>query len=316
MKKLIALIGIVIVAITSCVKNNETIEEEHNKKIEESVYQNSPLLRDLSEYNTEYKSMNPETRAGQKWLRFCAVMGADLIGVYEGCRIGVEVGVTVGGVVGHPIEGAVIGGVIAGSVCGIGASYVASKSVSECAILSDDILFDQLYNFMTDNYSRIQEIKESQLNKTPIANQILVPEQAIVMGALHNEGLSKLNSETLYNVTKVSNCENLYLEQGVDKQILLNSDFRMGCKDHFALVLDAKTSPIGDSLPDKVMELYYELISGNAITPENMVNHINSYYSIVKNSQELTSQEKDCIYTGLSVSLFSFDYWKDHYELD
>ncbi|MGM9749311.1 MAG: hypothetical protein ACI3ZN_10975, partial [Candidatus Cryptobacteroides sp.] len=108
--------------------------------------------------------------------------------------------------------------------------------------------------------------------------------------------------------------DSLFLAQSIDKQILLDTDFRVECKDDFLGVINSDSSFMGNSLPDKVMELYYELISGNTQTPENMVNHINSYYTIIQNSQELTTQEKDCIYTGLSVSLFSFEYWNEYYE--
>lgn len=315
MKRLIVLIGIAIITITSCVKSNETIVPEQNMMSFEAVSQNSALLSDLNDYNAEYKSNNPETRAGQKWLKFCAVVGADLIGAYEGFKIGGEAGATIGGMVGHPVEGAVIGAVVTGSVCGIGASYVAGRTVSGSSMNSNDLLFNQLYDSMVDSYPRIEEIKEIQLNKTPVAKLVLVPDRAIEMGALHNEMLSDLNNNCLYTTTKVNDCDNLYLEQSIDKQILLNADFRVGCKDDFSAVVNTGTSVIGDSLPDKVMELYYELISGNTLTPENMVEHINSYYTIIKNSQELTMQEKDCIYTGLSVSLFSFDYWTEYYEL-
>lgn len=193
MKKIFVLIGIAILTVTSCVKS-KTIEADNNIISIENVSQNSALLSDLYDYNVKcVSSNNPETRAGQKWLKFCAVVGADLIGAYEGFKIGGEAGATIGGIVGHPVEGAIIGAVVTGSVCGIGASYVAGVTISGSSMISNDILFDQLYASMIDSYPRIGEIKDSQLKKTPIAQLVLVPDKALEMGALHNELLSDLN---------------------------------------------------------------------------------------------------------------------------
>lgn len=316
----IAILNIIILySFISCTKNSTT-----NKITTNYLYDietnNSKLLSDLREYNLETSKNIQSTKASDDWFKFCAVIGADYLASYEGCLKGARLGLMLGSAIGHPAHGAIVGGILMGGICGVGASYATYKGVTGCSIVSNSILYDHLYNSMTDNYHQLEDIRNSHLILTPIADSLLLPDLAITMGALHNEMLSDLNNSGPNNITKGNNLNTDFTDIGeftsVESYIFSNEEFCQNCKDNLSYVTETDTFLAENTLSDKVMQLYNDLISASYVEEEELVDYINSYYLIVERSDELTQEEKNCIYTGLAVSLFSYDYWKECYAVE
>ena len=285
------------------------------------LVEDSVLLSELSCYNQDVMSRNPVTKVN--WLKFCAVAGADCLAFYEGAKIGGEGGGYIGAAIGHPIEGAIIGATLVGTICGVGASYLAGKACCGVPVnsanyptgvaseMTTDLLFESLYASVVDNYLIIDDIKNNQLKKYPVAVGLRVPNHAIEMGAVHNEILAALNDNTLA-IAKggaiISPVNIGYTENAVfTNEVILEQ-----CKDYLNRYKSTSGPILKGSVSDEVMKLYYQLINGSSYDSESLVDYINTYYTIVNKSSELSEQEKEWIYTGLSVSLFSYNYWKDY----
>lgn len=277
----------------------------------------SELLERLSEYNSEVILENPVTKG--IFAKMVAVMGADFVAGYTGFKAGAEGGFTIGTAIGHPATGAIVGGVLMGGICAAGASILANRAMSTKAIpsasdISTDEMFDQLYLLLLARYSDLSEVLTSQLDQNPMANELSLPTQAKMMGALHNELISCYFDGLCPSEESADLSSRIGLLTYTEKSILRDASLKRQIKSRLREYNSSRNYFLIRVLPDRVMQYFYDLLENTEFDSEQLVGYINMYHSIVEDSQELTSQEKDCIYTGLAISLFSYNYWKEHGE--
>lgn len=322
MKRIVfPLIVIVLTSIISCSRESAIPEND--------FYQESELLSELAVYNQSVLSSRPNTRV-PGWAKFCAVAGADFTGAYTGAKAGGEVGLYIGTVVGHPAEGAVIGGVVMGAICGVGGSALAYNKLYGCAAADPGALYNSLSSSIQDYYTDIceyiiddnQNDNQNDNSNNPLFHEgefitgiesIQLPQAAIAMGAAHNAMLRDLQNRGAFPRTRadvgsiVINNGNQALVQTISQE----DEVRDYCISFFEDRI-TDNPVIDESLPGKVIQIYSELLESSSVNDEDVVDYINHYYSIVSQSTELTDSEKNNIYIGLAVSLFSFNYWKEY----
>lgn len=316
------LIVIVLASIISCSRESTVIPEN-------DFYQESELLSELSLYNESVISSRPNTRV-PGWAKFCAVAGADFTGAYTGAKAGGEVGLHIGTVVGHPAEGAIIGGVVMGAICGVGGSALAYNKLYGCAAADPGALYGSLCNSIQDYYTDICEyieddnqndnLKDNQNNPLfreeeciSVINSIQLPQTAIAMGAAHNAMLRDIQNRGVLPTTRadVGPIAQYNGNQALVQTISQNDEIRDYCISFFEDRI-TDNSVIDESLPGKVIQIYSELLESSSISDDDIADYINHYFYLVSQSAELSDSEKNNIYVGLAVSLFSFNYWKEY----
>lgn len=322
-KRCFPFIIVAFASILSCSRERDVVSET-------DVYSESALLLELSDYNQSVLSKRSNTRL-PGWAKFCAVAGADFIAAGTGAKMGGEYGLAVGTVVGHPVEGAVIGGVVMGAICGVGASALAYDKVYGCAAVDPNALYNDLSCSVQDYYDDICEMiydetkndddGPTQEGRNPLlfegdkiahVESLSLPATAIAMGAAHNVILRDLQNGVFYKTrADVSPIPNINNQPEIVQAISQDNAVRDYCVAYFQGIIE--DDPLVDeTLPGLVMQIYYELLQSSSIDESDVAEYINQYYSIVSASNELSDSEKESIYVGLAVSLFSFNYWGEY----
>ncbi len=93
--------------------------------------------------------------------------------------------------------------------------------------------------------------------------------------------------------------------------MLQDEEFEDYCVSYFNGIIEGEPV-IDDSMPGLVLQVYNELLQSNFVDESDVADYINHYYSIVSESNELSDEEKQSIYIGLAVSLFSYNYWMEY----
>lgn len=327
MKKLFyVLIVTMFAAVISCSRESSVVPES-------DPFQESQLLSELSEYNETIVAMHPNTRGYPGWAKFCAVAGADITGAYGGAKAGGWIGGKVGAVVGHPIEGAIVGGIVGGFVCGVGGSALAEKKINDSLLSTDpQALFNSLVVSVPEYYPEIMEMisnetqndgdNDNSNDNNPIWHEglniteglnLALPQTAIAIGAAHNVVLRDLHQGVLSKTraTDFSHLPNESINPTVMPMVMQDEGFENYCVSYFNSFVES-VPVTEDSLPDLVMQIYNELLLSSIVDDSEVADYINHYYSIVSESNELSDTEKQSIYVGLAVSLFSFNYWMEY----
>ena len=290
----IVLVILPLLLISSC---SHSICED----CQSSPVNDSELITQLQAYN----DLMAEGVSGTRGFgRFCAIAGADLLGAYEGGKIGIRIGGAIGGVCGgHAVEGAIVGGVAGGVICGVGGSYAAYCSTR--AALTSSLDTQVLLLMVEEGVSNISEIR-NQINPNVVgSDDLILPQEPIDVGVLHNYILNDIlnndtNSLDANSDTDISPLDSLIFNSS---ELLAATDSTISVYEREGVSIESK------NLPDLVMNLYQDIFNKCSDSYEDVVACINSYYEMIKNSDELTEDEKLCIYTGLSVSLYSLNYW-------
>lgn len=101
----------------------------------------------------DYENQKGKSKFWGKVGRVCAIVGADIIGAYEGGKIGATVGAAVGTIVGPAgtTAGTAVGATVGAAVCGGGASYAASQG---CKNFTDPYPMGYTYT-LSSSYANI-----------------------------------------------------------------------------------------------------------------------------------------------------------------
>ena len=59
-----------------------------------------------------------------------------------------------------------------------------------------------------------------------------------------------------------------------------------------------------------VMKLYLDIINKYPEKVDDVEFVSNKYIELITNSSELTDEEKDCLYSAISVAVSSFEFWQ------
>lgn len=276
--------------ICSCSQSNFEIDTTSSK-----------LIDDLEDFNYQMAATVTDTK---NFGRFCAIAGADFIAGYEGARIGAKVGFRVGMLCGGKgLEGALIGGGAMGLVCGIGGSYTASCGTKATASKLD---CTQLLSMSESALVEVDMIRDGINAKVYGSKDLKLPQSSIDIGILHNHILSSIIEKT-----DISTSSQL-AESSIESTILHSNEFIESADDMITKIENCGVVIDKDGIPDKVMNLYQQIFNSCSNSYENIVTCINNYYSIIEGSSELTEDEKQSIYIGLSVSLYSLNFWNEH----
>ena len=314
-------IFIFAIAMNSCDNDNILSSSPKETQMEEQH-----LLVDLQNYNKDLLT-RAETRGAGDWiLKTCAIAGADIIGAWGGAQIGGTIG-SVGGSV-----GTIVGGSIISLVCGTGASYLAYKGcsivkpgINTGPITSEIAYIDPGYIYLaTLNISpedRLNEIREANISTT-------FPEgfEGIErIGIDHNlalEGLfmedSANNDHTQPNpvdsatLNFFNSPEFIIQYQALQNQILtaMTEIENLDIEQYFSDSDNQNISLTAQNVMTLFMELYTQYPAGL----EDIDQIVNFYLQKIDNTNALTMDEKEILYSGLAVAAYSPRFWSAKFE--
>lgn len=138
--------------------------------------------------------------------------------------------------------------------------------------------------------------------------KLKLPQKAVDVGILHNILLKQLVKDDSLHI----NYDFGYKASQLDSIIIYSDEFISVADSSIRKYEQSGVELDYASLSGKVMQLYKEIFDECADSYEDIVECINAYYDIISKSSELDDDEKNSIYAGLAVSLYSLNYWKEN----
>ena len=304
----------IAIMLISC-SNGDTYE------IQSFKVENTQVITDLKNVNSELLSTVP---SGTRWTgkEKMQVVSADIGGAWGGGRIGGRAGGSIGMAFGNPITGAVFGAFLGGVIGGAYASWLAapaemvdiadnSQSIEGvCKILIND---DMSINESAINRSALRAAESTTTNKLDVEEELIIEskldENSLNIGKTHNIILSVMDGSVILQIE-----EQALLDSSNLKEALFNSEiFIDSCK---AMGADASVGRLStsDTILSKVMELFNQVLEEYALKTDDVAFIIGNYVDVIEESNELTTEQKQCIKSGLATALYSFKYWESTFE--
>lgn len=298
MMKFLYSCGLMLVILLSSCSNDEPIIK--NKEAGDVIAIESALVSDLKALNDSLIiSQSPDTRGfWSGTLTFCAIAGADAAGAYEVGKIGAKIGFLVGNV-----DGALVGAGIGGLIGGAGASYGAYRTTRSTTIVSPQTV--------TAAYIAVRQDSLNFNEYYPTQIDLNLPEDKRHLqeiGAKHNLVLKKLSNQDL-SLTPISE-----VLTNMETKIIQSSEFENG----YYSILNSYV--FGDyntyvenngSVGNTVMKLYLDIMNKYPEKANDVEFISNKYVELISASPELTEDEKDLLYSAISVAVSSFEYWEN-----
>ncbi len=271
-----------------------------------------PLENVLKIYNdSTMASKTIETRASSSVSRFLSIAIADAVGAYRYAKYGARIGALLGP------KGATAGAIIGGVAGGAGYSYVEYNKRKSTRVTVDSVNMLSFRDFGTAG------ILGNHSTDNPF-----------------NDPYSQfLNRNRLKFPPRFRNCErvgwehnyvlNAYSEEGVrlncipmdslseEEQLVMQSDELNQCfMSDVEKIANGEMDflHMGDEKSDRVMSLFLELYNSYPENEADIVTIINDYAAMIADSDEITDEEKEQILGGLSVALYSYQYWIENLE--
>lgn len=274
--------------------------KDESLKLPKKEIESSELVQILESVNNDFMANKPEVR-GKGWeakfLQVLCVAAADVGGGYEIGKIGAKIGAFAGP------KGAVAGAVIGGTIGAVGASYGAYCGTRSVTVNEDYPLVISAYSYMQEN----KELK-SLVSSEGIALQIPKEyKRPVEAGIEHNLMLSLLREESANlsaHVNRLSNLERTVTESSEFKEAY-NS-----CIERARAITFIPREAAENEIGQKVMNLFLKIYSSYPENQTDVNDIINKYISIIEPSTELSKEEKELIYSSLSVAAYSFKYWE------
>lgn len=289
----------------------------------------SELIRELQDFNNDLFSIRPPTKITLK--QFVVVANADAVGAYAGGKIGGKVGAIVGSAVGNPITGGVFGAFVGAVGFGAVASWSVSPNAQSsfnpsyidlanlCETLSPETIDVNDYSCLTEDledYCDEQSNLDNQLflEQERLESVLLTPKE-LAAGEKHNVFLAHMEGKINYLPNKETTTRTGY-DSFADRTsplasaIIHSSEMESGYYQalHSGFIAEDNT------IPTRVMNLFSDIFQSYPEDSDDVIFLINSYVSHIDASDELSDEEKTWIKLGLSVSLYSYNYWT-HSEL-
>lgn len=316
MKKLVNTIGpcmllIIVAVLSSCSK--ELINESSSSK----VY-NTQVIKDLQNVNIELTTSTApaETRGWRRWSlkQRMNVVTADIGGAWGGGKIGGRIGGWVGMGCGSPITGCVFGAAVGAIVGGAYGSWLASPGTRAITNSNNSISIEKackilINDDMSINENSIKTTATTLNNKIDVDKELLVEskldDSSLNIGKVHNLILSVMDGTII-----LQNKDETQTDSSNIKEALFNSKNLIdSCK---AVGTEASIGHFStsDAMLSKVMELFNQVLEEYATETDDVAFIIGKYVDVIDNSNELTSEQKKCIKSGLSTALYSSKYWE------
>ena len=303
-----------VIMLVSC-SNGDTYE------IQSSKVENAQVIKDLEKVNSELLSTVP---SGTRWIgkERLQVVSADIGGAWGGGRIGGRAGGTIGMAFGNPVTGAVFGAFLGGIIGGAYASWLAapdemvaitdnSQSIERvCEILIND---DMSINKSVIDKSALRAAESTTTNKLDVEEELILEskldENSLNIGKTHNIILSVMDGSVI-----LQNEEQELLDSSNFKEAFFNSEnFIDSCKSIGANASVGRFST-SDTMLNRVMELFNQVLEEYASKTDDVAFIIGKYVDVIEDSNELTTEQKQSIKSGLATALYSFKYWETTWE--
>lgn len=292
--------------LTSC--NSPELEDS----IVDNDAVNSKLLNELSVFNDSILNAKSQTRSiirPMAWRR-AQIIAADCGGAYSGGKAGAWAGSFFGpqGAGAGAVLGALLGG-----VCGSYVAYESSRSGTR-AISCQPLLLEAREKTICAYATMINEEKvvSDYSPKEVKVNYPIINDNVTLMGAKHNIILEKLiNGDKLEkDITK---------QLTVKQQQIINSQafsesFDEAMDNIYKNIKtgDGMTSN-GSDLSTRLMNMFYDILIKYPESLNDVEFIINKYVEAIKSSPEISENDKELIYSGLSVAASSSEFWNENY---
>lgn len=197
-------------------------------------------------------------------------------------------------------EGAATGAVIGGLIGGAGYSYIEYTKSQTRAI---DTIASPLQ--VTQAYVSVIESRPQYNDHTPSKITLKYPTvdtNIQLMGAKHNLVLQKLVDNDL-SLTPINKCIT-----PEEEAIITSKEFE---DSYYSGLEEENTDEETDKdVPDVVMRLYLDVFQTYPDKADDVEFITNKYIEHISASDELSAEEKEIIYSALSVAASSYEYWE------
>ena len=300
-----SILSLIIVGCVFCASCSNDITEVNETQSRD----NTPLLTKMSTFNDSLLSTKPETRSAGRTLCAMSIVSADVISGYEG-------GKTAYGLCPKFMGPKVVIGVTALSavVCGAWGSYGAGHAWgawtrSSPAAMEDPCTPLRLMNAYAP--IRAEESEKLIAENENISIKLDFPEETkelYSIGPKHNIVLKNLqeNREISQDCKKYFTSEEIaFLES--DEFIRANDSISHSvCR-----LMRNGEIPVTDGRDTSslLMNLFSTLLAQYPDNADDVQFIINKYIEAVKNTKEIPDNEKELVYSALSVAASSYEYW-------
>ena len=289
----LTLIMLFTLCLFSCTESN-SFDADCDKKINES-----DIFNILKNYNDSIASAKQSRGIG--WIGWLSVAIADCKGAYSGAKYGGRIGALLGP------NGAAIGATAGGIIVGGASSYSqfqVAKTISEFSPYSlQPQKIESQATFVKGFVLSENLIKEEDFS-LGISNGL--DSCSVRIAIQHNIILDKIDEFSVADARDV--CENL---SDMERDIIYSEDFsnlyNSTVEDPLNLTIEQ------DNNADQVIELFIEAVETSCTDQESLNDIVKHYRNVVTFSLTLTDEEKENIYTSISVMTYSFKYWSEKY---
>lgn len=285
-------------------------------------------LKNSMAYNSTFEETSSKMRKSPWWTwtrkQRLNVMFAD----YSGVSIGSKAGAAIGGVISGG-RGAAAGRVVGAVACGVLASWAASPDYIESyqdSVYINVINATRLYldenlyvreasiNYLDGN------IKKGVILADSIKNSIELPKKAQEIGFMHNVILASIDGSVTYKETPLP-IEETILQTDIESfnsneidlsiQMVSSNEFKEKCK-YFENRLELSKDEL--TINEQAVLLFREVCNIYVNETSDVVFIVNKYKEIIEHSEELSTEDKECIYSALATAIYSYNYWSKIFE--
>lgn len=280
---------------------------------------NTELLEKLKLYNTTLSETYHSETKSPNWKNIAKVAVADIAGAGTGAKTGGKIGGKIGAFLGSPIYGAATGALVGGIAFGAFMSYLEYEDYSGILERTDSN-FECLYSSMIRVASRTLEERmcnsDSTNSTSPIidstfifsgalipAEQVALPreyEDLELVGIGHNYALEMALEPEFCEIDTVESA----VLPNVDIEILCSQEIKDKLREAYWGTFREELS-ISDAIIDVYLEAYC------IVSEEDVIVVANDYANIISESQSLSDEEKQAVYSALSVSVNTTYYWSN-----
>ena len=306
---------VVIAVMASC-------SNESNFGYQTSKEPNTNVVKDLENVNTELLSKLPVGTRGTKWnfKQTASVITTDLGGAWKGVKWGGDVGRKIGLCMGNPAVGFFAGAMLGGVVVGSFSSWLVSpdawfvKAPNDFERIKDFCtkLTDDQMNFKNEivGFTIVDSTAKTNIDMIEeLIAQSKLDRRSLNIGRAHNIMLSAMDGSVIINEKK----RNINSNSKIKKAILDSKEFVDGCKS-IAMNINSEQVLNDDPVLNKVMDLFSHIIEEYPSEVNDVAFLVGKYVEIIDRTNELSSEQKECIKSGLATALYSAQYWQSKLE--
>ena len=255
------------------------------------------LVRELSEFNSSWLNDNEGDLSVLPTKGWLGVAGADVGGAWRGFKWGSRAGALAGphsaGVLG------VLGGVLVGTVSSLAEYHTSAQFDSDLPSPVDMLKTRNAYK------SGLIRLKNLKLTVSDVERNFKIPSKyssLLSIGEMHNAILEILMNSSI----EVPDGEIDPFEQNVISSDDFLSLYYLGSGD------ESNSGSVGTDVLDQIEDLFMQVFS-RAQTDIPSVDHIHYVKTIEGYNNVLSEEDKQTLYAGLSVAVFSARYWSNRY---